>query len=421
MAQVLPRRYDQLRYGLTSLVLSASTIAGLVLFCLTVTALSLVVLSLGIPATLLAFSCVRRYTERYRVWVDDFTGAPMRRPYRQLTENDAWLPMFRVLLKDPATWRDLVWLLFNSTVGFALALVPGALMLATGWYLALPLVFLIFGTDSLRMDFGLFTIHNLPTAFFGWPLAAVAFGLLHMAGRPALQLYASLTRMFLALPARKQLDQRVAQLAESRTQTIDTQAAELRRIERDLHDGAQARLVSLGMSLGMAENLISTNPEAAAALLNDAVKSNATALTELRDLVRGIYPPVLADRGLDGAIHALALTSPIPIHTSITLPGRPTGPVESAMYFAVAEAIANMVKHSEATEAWIEVEYVEGALRVAVTDDGRGGASVQPGGGLHGIERRLSAFDGTVFLSTPLGGPTIVTMELPCALSSEKI
>jgi signal transduction histidine kinase len=409
----------ELHWGVTSLVVAFAAIPGLVLWCLTITSLSLIVLSLGIPATLLACAGIRRYADRYRQWVGQFTGVPILRPYRQLPET-GWLPMFRALVRDPATWRDLAWLLVNMTAGFALALVPGAFLLATCWYLALPLVFLILGSDVLRLDFVLFTIHDLPTGFFGWLLAAACFGLLRLTGQPALQLFAGLTRLLLAPTKHARLGQRVTDLAKSRSETIDTQAAELRRIERDLHDGAQARLVSLGMNLGMAEQLLATEPEAAAALLGEAMKSNAIALSELRDLVRGIHPPVLADRGLEGAIHAAALTSAIPVQVTVELPGRPPAPVESALYFAVVEAVANLIKHSHATEGWIRMTHSGGAIQVQVGDNGTGGAAVTEGGGLHGIERRLAAFDGTVFVSSPLGGPTIVTMELPCALSSEK-
>jgi signal transduction histidine kinase len=227
-------------------------------------------------------------------------------------------------------------------------------------------------------------------------------------------------RFFLGPRERDRMADRIAQLTESRAETVDIQAAELRRIERDLHDGAQARLVSLGMSLGMAENLLASDPDAAGELLAEARQATGLALAELRDLVRGIHPPVLADRGLDGALRALALANPLPVEVTIDLPGRPPAPVESAVYFAVAETLTNTAKHSGATSAWLRVAYADDRLGVMVGDDGRGGAEAAPGGGLHGIERRLAAFDGTMMVASPVGGPTIVTMELPCVLSSVK-
>jgi signal transduction histidine kinase len=197
---------------------------------------------------------------------------------------------------------------------------------------------------------------------------------------------------------------------------VDAQAAELRRIERDLHDGAQARLASLSMMIGLADNLIDRNPAEAHKLLAEARASSTAALGELRDLVRGIHPPVLAERGLDGAIRALALSLPIPIAVDIDLPGRPDQPLESAAYFAVAEALTNVIRHSRARNGSVFSRHAAGVLTLVVTDDGRGGADPARGTGLRGIERRLAAFDGTIKLSSPPAGPTVITMELPCAL-----
>jgi signal transduction histidine kinase len=175
------------------------------------------------------------------------------------------------------------------------------------------------------------------------------------------------------------------------------------------------------MNLGMAEEMVARDPKQAAALLTEARESASTALSELRDLVRGIHPPVLADRGLDGAIKALALTCPFKVDVMYDVPGRPPAPVESAAYFAVAEALANAVKYSAATNAWIQITHEDERLHILVGDDGVGGATVTPGGGLYGIQRRLAAFDGTLTVVSPTGGPTTVIMELPCESSSLKI
>jgi signal transduction histidine kinase len=227
---------------------------------------------------------------------------------------------------------------------------------------------------------------------------------------------------------------RVQQLTETRAEAVDTAAAELRRVERDLHDGAQARLVALGMNLRAAERLVTTSPEAAIALIAEARQTSSKALTELRDLVRGIYPPVLADRGLADAVQALALDTPLRVETDIDLPGRVDAPVESACYFAVAEALVNAGKHSGARAAQVRIRFradsprprssdgrpVPGLLRIEVTDNGVGGADPARGTGLHGIERRLATFDGILAVSSPPGGPTMIIMEVPCALSSPK-
>jgi signal transduction histidine kinase len=233
--------------------------------------------------------------------------------------------------------------------------------------------------------------------------------------------YARVSRSLLAPTERALLRQRVDQLAESRAETVDTQAAELRRIERDLHDGAQARLVSLGMSLGLADDVLDRDPAAAKELLSEARAATSQALEELRDLVRGIHPPVLADRGVDGAIRALALACPLETDVDIEMSVRLPAPVESAAYFAVAESLTNVIKHAEATKAWIQLRYADGRLSMLVSDDGRGGADAGGGTGLRGIERRLAAFDGTLTVNSPLGGPTVLVMELPCESLSPKI
>ena len=216
------------------------------------------------------------------------------------------------------------------------------------------------------------------------------------------------------------LTERVHTLSQTRADAVDTAAAELRRIERDLHDGAQARLVALGMSLQAAQRLFRSNPEAAFALVDDAKEASSQALAELRDLVRGIYPPVLADRGLADAVRSLALDSPLHVVTAIDLPGEPELPVASAVYFAIAELLTNAACHSGARTVRIQLSHQHRALHALVTDDGSGGADPAHGTGLRGLERRLATFDGILAVNSPPGGPTIVVIEVPCALSSAK-
>ena len=228
------------------------------------------------------------------------------------------------------------------------------------------------------------------------------------------------TRARLGSVAKADLAIRVVRLTRSRSDAIEAAEAELRRVERDLHDGAQGRLITLGMNLRAAEQLIPSNPETALALVAEAREASVTVLNELRDIVRGICPPVLADRGLADAVRALALDAPLRTVVDIDLPGRPDLPVESACYFAVAEALANAVQHSAATQVQIAIGHRGGSLRITITDDGIGGADPQRGSGLLGLERRLGTFDGILAVSSPSGGPTIVAIEVPCALSSLK-
>ncbi|MEU9990720.1 histidine kinase [Streptomyces sp. NPDC048045] len=211
------------------------------------------------------------------------------------------------------------------------------------------------------------------------------------------------------------LARRVMELTETRAEAVGSAAAELRRIERDLHDGAQGRLVTIGMNLRVAEEMIHSDPHEAAALVVEARVASAAALAELRGLIRGMHPPMLADRGLGEAVRALALDLPLPCETEIDLPGRLAAPLESACYFAVAEVVTNAVRHASAHAVQIRMARADGLLRIEVADDGVGGADPAGGTGLAGVERRLAAFDGILAVSSPPGGPTIVVMEVPCA------
>jgi len=244
-------------------------------------------------------------------------------------------------------------------------------------------------------------------------------GGLALGGAPwALRAYANLARLVLSPSGQAELELRVAYLAQTRQESIDTGAAELRRIERDLHDGAQARLVAMGLTLDAAGRLIDTDQAAARALLIEARDASARALAELRDLVRGVHPPVLADRGLADAVRALALDAPGRVTVTGGLDGRPPAPVESAAYFAVSELLANVAKHAGAGSADIDLRHADGALRISVRDDGTGGADPARGTGLAGVERRLAAFDGVLAVSSPVGGPTVITLEVPCLLGA---
>jgi signal transduction histidine kinase len=212
------------------------------------------------------------------------------------------------------------------------------------------------------------------------------------------------------------LTERISVLEASRAGAVDAQESELRRLERDLHDGAQARLVALGMSLGMAEQKLASDADVDAAreLLAEARTGAGEALRELRDLARGIHPPLLADRGLEAAVQSLAAASPIPVAVAVELPARPPAAVESAAYFVIAEALANAAKHARPTRAAVRVGRTRAGLRVEVRDDGIGGAN-PAGSGLQGLRHRVEALDGTLAVHSPQGGPTTIAAELPCA------
>ncbi len=330
----------------------------------------------------------------------------------------AYNQRMRWLTRDPASWRDMLWQLIDPIGGGVLLLAPlGAI--GYGFFgLLLPRIWVLFGMDPENL-------HGWQGTIAGSAIAAVPTGLgllaLGVAIAPAvLRLHGRWSAVLLGPTERARLALRVQRLTETRADATEAQATELRRIERDLHDGAQARLVAVGLTLNNIEHLLDRDPSAARALLAEARETSAKALVELRDLVRGIHPPVLAERGLGDAIRALALDLPLPVEVSVELAGRPEAPIESATYFAVSELLTNAVRHANADRVTVDIRYADGRLHAVVCDDGSGGADPARGSGLRGIERRLGTFDGVVVVSSPSGGPTTVTLELPCVLSSPK-
>lgn len=227
----------------------------------------------------------------------------------------------------------------------------------------------------------------------------------------------ALDAALLSVPA-EQLQRRVLALEDAREGAERAAAAERARIERDLHDGAQPRLVNLAMTLGMARSKLDTDPEAARAMIDEAHSEAKAAVNDLRQLARGIHPAVLTDRGLDAALSALAAASPIPVRVRVDLAERLPRALESTAYFVVAEALTNVAKHSRATHAEVVVTRDAGRARVVVFDNGTGGAHITPGTdstGLAGLAERVRAAQGTLTISSPVGGPTLITVELPCA------
>jgi signal transduction histidine kinase len=372
VTHALTRRLQLLLWSVGALVSSAVTLALLIL---TVIAFPLYGVWIGIPLSLAVIWLTRRIAGLHRRVYAALFGYDLPEPYL-VPARQGIVGLLRTTLRDPATWRDLAWLLLDCTVGCALA---------------------ILGIIEAVLD------------LLFWFVPA---GL-------SLRLAAWLGSLLLGPTETSRLATRVGALAQSRAETLDTQAAELRRIERDLHDGAQARLVSVGMTLALAEAKLEHDPNGARALLVEARAAGTTALAELRDLVRGIHPPVLADRGLAGALEALALTVP-GVETRMDVPVRLPAPVESAAYFATAEALTNAIKHSGSAHVCITVAHRDERLLITVQDDGRGGADPNIGSGLRGIERRLSAFDGTLEINSPPGGPTRIDIVLPCASSLPK-
>jgi signal transduction histidine kinase len=317
---------------------------------------------------------------------------------------------------DPATWKDFAYLVLLLPLGTAWFVIT-----VTLWSLALSMlttpVYYRLLPDA-RIDIVWFSdrpnvvLDTLPEA-----LAVAVVGLLlcfvaAWATRGMAVAHAAIARGLLG-PSQAQLRARVAALQASRDRAVDAAEDERRRIERNLHDGAQQRLVALAMDLGMAKEKLRTDPQAAGELVGEAHEEAKRALADLRDLARGIHPAVLADRGLDAAISALAARSPVPVGVDVAT-GRLPGPVESTAYIVVAEALTNAAKHARAGEITVRIARRDDLLVVEVSDDGAGGADPARGSGLRGLADRVAAIDGRLTVTSPAGGPTVVRAELPC-------
>lgn len=373
---------------------------------------------IGIPLLPGALNAVRKDARTQRRLAGEWSGVRVESSY--LPEpagapGPVWKRAHR-MLGDGATWRDLLWTLVNPLVGPLLALLPAAAVLGGLWGLSLPFVW-----DGLPESWNGIWFTFIPVDSQGTAILAAALGLVELAAglallpRLMLPLHGRWVRLMLG-STRAALTHRVEHLASTRSDAMDMNNSELRRIERDLHDGAQVRLVALGMTLSAAESLIERNPEAVRALLAEAKENSVKALNELRDLVHGVHPPLLADRGLVDAVRTLALELPMRIHVTGSVAGRLPAPVESAAYFAIAELLSNVTKHAKASEATVDIRHSDHSLRVAVHDSGVGGADPRNGTGLAGVERRLAAFDGLLVVTSPVGGPTSAAFEIACEL-----
>jgi signal transduction histidine kinase len=256
---------------------------------------------------------------------------------------------------------------------------------------------------------------------FGYAAGITVFGLVLLIAAPRIirglaRADVAIIRGILSPNPNTVLEQRVSELTVSRDASVEGASTELRRIERDLHDGAQQRLVAVAMDLGIARERLASggDPERAIEVVSRAHEEAKLAISELRDLVRGIHPSILTDRGLDAALSALAARSPIPIQVDVQLDRRPPSAVEAAAYFVVAESLANIAKHSHATRGSVRIGERAGTLLLEIYDDGIGGATEHPGGGLSGLRDRVAAVEGRLRISSPQGGPTTIAVELPC-------
>ncbi len=393
------------------------------------TGLGLLITLIGIPI-LIAMLYVSRaigWFERGRAKVLLDLDVPS--PYRADPPPDRWWRPFVSRVTDPATWTEIVYHLLLLPIGvvtFTLAF--------TFWVLGLSLPFLPVYAWALPGPVHVFdswvkvSIDSAPKLNViggsgGWVIdTPIEYAVLVLIGAVVLLVtpwvvrgLATANRALVRAMLGSDVAQRVRELTASRTAAVDLAAEDRRQIERDLHDGVQQRLVSLAMDLGRAKEKLDTDPESAKELVDEAHQEAKRAITEVRDLARGIHPAVLTDRGLDAALSALAARSTVPVDVQVDVAERPPASVEAAAYFVVSEALTNVTKHAGATKANVTVRRSGNRLTIQVQDDGAGGATVAEGSGLAGIRDRVGALDGQLHLLSPEGGPTVLMVEIPCA------
>ncbi|MBM6404534.1 sensor domain-containing protein [Phycicoccus sp. CSK15P-2] len=398
MAQRLRRTADALERlvaGLGSAVVAIGTLIGVVV----VAGLSLV--GVGLPAVAPTAQVLRGVADRER---------------RRLGLGPADAPVpstARATFADPTTRRELGWLAAHATLGWLSGLVGLVLPLYALQSLTFPLWFRWVDAETGGPGPLVWPVRDLADALVVAALGPV-WAVLSVLVLPGLARLQEWPARHLLRPAGSELALRVAELRATRAAALDAHAAELRRIERSLHDGTQNRLVAVSVLLGSARRAVLRDPTTAAGSLERAQSAAEAALAELRSVVRGILPPILDTEGLAGALDGLAAGCAVPCSLELDLPERCARAVEATAYFAVSEALTNVSRHSGATRARVTAARHGHALVVEVADDGLGGARDTTGSGLEGIRRRVEAHDGRLFLSSPPGGPTVLRVELPC-------
>ena len=398
------------RLGADALYLLLGLGMAIVAFTVAVTgitlSLSLGLLIVGFPVVLLTFACCRALAGLERRRAALVFGAPIPAAYRPPPADRKLPSRLRAAVHDPQRWKDLAYLVLLGEVGLLCGVVWVSLWAMALGSLTLPAWWWAMPGDAKYLWF---TVDTFEEAVGAAAIGVVFLPLAVFAQRPLALAQAHLARWLLA----PSLAARVERLTETRAGAVDAATSELQRIERDLHDGAQARLVALAMDLGMAEERFDRDPDGARELVGEARREAKRALSELRDLARGMRPSLLAERGLAPAVAALAARSPVPTSATVDVPRKPPAQVETAAWFVVSEALANAAKHSGAGRAAVRLTARDGHLQVEVADDGRGGAD-PAGAGLKGLAQRVEALDGTLEVHSPPGGPTVVRALLPC-------
>lgn len=385
-------------------------------FCLFITLLSLgfglLITLIGLPILTFAMLAAR-YAGNIERWrVSTFLGTQIDTPVRRPPKNDGWLEQLIGPFRDTSTYRDLFYVTLVQPVlgliNFVAAVVIWSVPL---WLITLPTYALDSNAAAPDVWFGDGKLNDPGEVFGAAALGLVLLPLVPWVIRAFATLDAAAARALLSPPKGQKIDT----LRETQARSVDIAMADRRQIERDLHDGAQQRLLALGMDLGMALEKFDSDPEAARDLVGDAHQELQRAIAELRNLARGVHPAVLTDRGLDAALSALAARSPVPVRLDVDLAERPPASVEATAYFIVAEALTNTARYANASHVDVRVRVVDDKLHVTVVDDGVGGAHQRAGSGLAGLADRASSVEGSLQVASPVGGPTVINAELPCA------
>jgi signal transduction histidine kinase len=409
------RSWRELTYVLLGLPIS------ILLFVYTVTMIALgaglLVTFLGIPVLAAGLAGCRGFGALERVRARGLLDLDVADPEPLRLRKQGALAWMGAVLKSGASWRSVLysllylpWSVFSFTVSVSFFAFGWTLMTYPLWFWFFPLWG---GQDGLQL-YGDESRHIYLDNPFEITVTALVGVLFTLATPWIVRALTMVDRLMVhGLLGPTRLSARVVELESDRGVVVDTAAADLRRIERDLHDGAQARLVALAMDLGLAKEKLTEDPQAAARMVGDAHGEVKTALQELRDLARGIHPAVLTDRGLDAALSSVASRCTVPVQVEVDLPARPAPAIEGIAYFTVSELLQNISKHAQATWAAVDVWRVENRLMLQVVDNGVGGADTSSGSGLAGLAERLDAVDGILVVDSPVGGPTRVTAELP--------
>ncbi|HEX5535376.1 MAG TPA: histidine kinase [Actinomycetales bacterium] len=369
----------------------------------------------GIGLVVIALAAITAFGIAYfeRARLASFLGVDVDTPPPPADSRSFW----RRYVFNGRPWKSLLYLFLISIWGMlagtvvliAISVALAAALLPTyGWALPGDVVHLPWGAELSGESLWWLTLS-------GWVALMVVIPLISAL---LARVDVGLVRFLLGAGQSEQVDQlthRVATLTETRERTVDSVELERRRIERDLHDGPQQRLVAIAMDLGMARTKLDTDPVAAQSLIDKAHSAAKEAITEMRQVARGIHPPVLTDRGLDAALSALAARSPVPVSVEVTLPERPSPTLEAIAYFCVSEALTNVAKHARASTAGVRVWQDRNSLVLTVSDNGAGGAVIGGGTGLIGLRNRAAAVDGRLHVDSPPGGPTVLTVWLPWA------